>query len=248
MKISSLIQSKKLLIAAFAILFAFPVLAQRHAMNDFFMDSAHRDKKAPVRDITFGFLSPLNKHLSFAYEQAMNYQSVLCVRVGIINPSLSILDANNMYSQSESPGAVGGYLSVGAKFFVHPDFVMQGMYRYNDMQGFYFNPEIIIGNFNYTYTWSSYTSYPYYNYVTHTSTDNITSGGVILNLGKQWVFGNRFIVNIHAGIGYGGASVSGPQPPYGQGNVIEMIGGNYFDYLTLGSVAFSGGVDIGILF
>jgi hypothetical protein len=229
-------------------LFSLPAFAQRHASNDFFMDTNHRDNKALVRDITFGFLSPINKHISFAYEQAMNYQSVLCVRVGIISSSIGIQDLGGMYAQSEAPSAGGGYLSVGAKLFVHPDFVMQGMYRYNDMQGFYFNPEVIVGNFNYTYTWYSYSGYPTYRSITTTSTDNVTSYAVILNLGKQWVIGNRFVVNVHAGIGYGGASVSGPQPAYGQGNVLEMIGGNYYDYLASSSIAFSGGLDLGVLF
>ncbi|HXB12812.1 MAG TPA: hypothetical protein VNZ45_12550 [Bacteroidia bacterium] len=248
MKILRTNLSGKLLIAALATLLVFPAFAQRHAMNDYFADTSHHSKNGTKRDITFGFFSPINQHISFTYEQPLNYQMVLSARLGIIGPGFNIGNGGYSYNYSNAPKPLGAYVGCGVKLFIHPDFIMEGMRRYNSMQGVYLMPEFIIGNFNYTTTYSYSTGYPYYQNITGTNTENITNYALILNLGRQWVFAEHFIMGLHAGIGYGGYSVKGGTPQQYPYNYNDYNGANFYDYLASGIIVWSAGIDIGVIF
>jgi hypothetical protein len=168
----------------------------------------------------------------------------ICTQLGIIGPGANTDITGNEYYNN--PISLGAYISCGLKMFMHPDYVRQGMTRYNIMQGFYFMPEVVIGNFNYTYQVTSW-NYPN-NQTSTTVTDNITNYAVILNLGKQWVLSDRFILNIHVGIGYGGTTTKGNIPQSNYNSTDDLTGGNYFDYVTTNLFSYNAGVDMGMLF
>ncbi|NNM95301.1 MAG: hypothetical protein HKL88_07560 [Bacteroidia bacterium] len=208
--------------------------AQRH--DDFLSDSSiiQKYKAAPKSDITFGFFSPINQHLTFGYEHVISNDWILSGHLGIIGPGFNLNTGGN-FSGITAPNPSGAFASCGAKLFFNE-------YRYEKLQGFYIMPEIVAGYFNY------YSAY-YINQLgwwgsTITVKNGVTQYATFLNLGYQWVMEKMIIFNIHGGLGYGGYKLSGPY----QQNLNDYQMSNFYDYLAAGPLAFSGGIDIGILF
>ncbi len=203
---------------------------------------APKQLKVRKRDVTFGFFSPINQHLSFGYEQPVTSDIILSGHIGIIGLGLNVAGS---YPTSFTSNPTGAYVSCGAKMFFNPDYWINGMYRYNKMQGLYFMPEIVAGYFNY-YSLNYFPNInypnPYYYQAPTTVRNGVTHYALLLNLGKQWVLANVVILNIYAGIGYGGFKLSGPYQQY-----LEPDLSNFYDYLSTGSIAVAAGVDIGVL-
>ena len=145
------------------------------------------------RVIKTAFFAPLFNHLEIGYEQALNNKSVLDVSLGIIGPGVS-----HSAFDGKSKGA---YVKAGTKFFFNPDFVIDGQKRYNDFQGMYFEPQLIIGSFNTTYSYD-----PYYYGTTQSETYNTIDWSLNFNLGREFVLANCVSLNGYAGLGYGGTT------------------------------------------
>ncbi len=172
--------------------------------------------KIRSRIFGFNFFAPLNNHISVTYEKAYGNQISLSAEAGIIGIGL-IPDG-----RSEA----GFFVKAGPKLYFSPDFMMNGMYRYNDMQGAYIKPQIILN---------------YYSAVDDESTSNTASRSnyipvaLMLNFGKQWVVANTMSLDISAGIGYGAGGSS-------NGNQYSHAGG--FSGVP---ITFSSGLVIGFL-
>jgi hypothetical protein len=180
--------------------------------------------------ICFGFFSPLNHHISIGYDRLVGEDFVLSTQVGIIGPGVNF----------SSDQTTGGFIGLGPKLFFSPDFVIDGMRRYNAMQGGYFKPELIVSVFNTTYTSYSY-SYYNYNQTSTTNTNTFAGLGLMLNFGKQWIIAHCVSLDMYAGIGYG---ISSTNNKYDTPT-------NFYDYVTFGSsfpLAFAGGINIGVPF
>jgi len=179
--------------------------------------------------LNFGFFSPLNHHLSFGYDQLVGTSLILSSQVGIIGPGF-----NQMANPSQ-----GAFVEVGPKFFFSPDWIMDGMRRFNAMQGAYFKPELVISVFS-----QSYTSYNFYNYGP-SGNQSYTGVALMLNFGRQWIFANSFVLDMYIGIGYDLTSDN-------SSNINnEPTSDNYFSYISFGSsfpLAISGGINLGIPF
>lgn len=176
--------------------------------------------------ISFGFFSPLNQHISFGYDQLLGTDFVFTSQLGIIGPGIT----NSAYTGKP----VGAFGEVGAKLFFAPDFVTDGLLRYNRMQGTYFKPQIIISSFNYT-------SY-FYNYTTgnQTSITNYTGVALMLNIGRQWILANSVTLDIYAGVGY---AINSDQN--------TDFTGNYYSYESGGPsfpIAGCAGLNLGVPF
>lgn len=140
------------------------------------------------RIISFAFFAPMNSHLEFDYEQVIKNKISFVGALGIIGPGIDLEQVN--------PGGV--YFKAGTKFYFSPDYMLNGMYRYNNLQGAYFKPEIIISAF------SSSPSAIFYD----SSPDRSSTAAIafMLNYGKQWVIQNSVSFDWHIGIGYGASS------------------------------------------
>ncbi len=185
--------------------------------------------------VSFGFFSPLNHHISFGFDKLVGTNLILSTQAGIIGPGIT--------QNSNSSG--GGFIEAGPKLFFSPDWLMDGMHRYNAMQGGYFKPEIAISVFSQADQTYSYTNY---NYTSQTNNQTYTGLALILNFGKQWIFANSFALDMYVGVGYSLSSLtSGSNVP----NNASETPTNYFCYLTSGSgfpLAFSAGINLGVPF
>lgn len=104
----------------------------------------------------------------------------------------------------------------GYKFIKTPDFRMRGMRYAHLLKGGYVRPEVI---FN-VYSFDSYSySNSYYGEPTRATS---VSGAIVLNLGKQWVFGDSFMVDLFGGVGFGFSGTSGDS--YNQNFNYGMVG------------------------
>ena len=202
-------------------------------------DNNQNSKKLKKSIISFGFFSPLNRHVSFQYDQLIGTDLILSSQLGIIGPGVT---------QTNYP-AKGFFLEVGPKLFFSPTWIMDGMRRMNAMQGGYFKPEIIISTFSQSY------SYYYYSYQgggTITQSHPYTGVALMLNIGHQWVMANSFSIDMYFGMGYNVSSfnTSGTlNNNYTYNN--EPYNYNYYSYLTTGPdfpLAFSAGINIGVPF
>ncbi len=172
-----------------------------------------------------GFLSPLVGATSFTYEKSLKPGKSIEATMGVIGLGIT---------GTRDPK--GLYFKFGYKFIKSPDFYQKGTRFDHILKGAYVRPEISI---------SSYTI----NSKNLDFIDNgqLNSGGVresntmfafMINLGKQWVFDNRFVLDWFAGLGYGfGHSYQN------NGNHYAFMGG-VPDF----PLAVTSGIRIGILF
>jgi len=192
-------------------------------------------QKIKKRIISFGFFSPLNRHISFGYDQLIGDDLVFTSQVGIIGPGIT---NTSTYAYDQQPG--GAFVEAGVKLFFSPDFVTDGMHRYNTMQGGYFKPQIIVSSFDLTNYSTNYGYYPYYNHQTNSTRVNYTGAAFMLNFGKQWMFAGSVTLDMYVGVGY---SINAQSKT-------DYIA-NYYSYLSTGStlpLAFSAGINLGVPF
>jgi hypothetical protein len=167
------------------------------------------------------FLSPLNGSLWLGYERSVKPGQSFEVELGIIGAGFDVAEQN--------PRGVG--LKGGYKFIKTPDFYMKGMRYSHILKGGYIKPELIITNYSadvYVYdpnTWEE-----------SLERVNTTGGAVMINLGKQWIYSDVFLLDLYFGIGYGFSSDRDV-------NQYGFVGGN-----SDVPIAFSAGMKIGGLF
>ena len=156
------------------------------------------------------FLTPINGVTGFSYERALKPGQSVEASIGIIG-----LGFNN-------PGAAAGLgIKAGYKFIRSPDFYLDGMRYAHILKGGYVRPELAFAS-----------------YSLRTEDRNVTKMAIMLNIGKQWVFSDVFLVDLFFGLGYGYSSAEGMDDwPY---------------YFAVGTndvpLAFNWGFRIGFLF
>jgi hypothetical protein len=101
--------------------------------------------------------------------------------------------------------AAGLFVTGGVKLYFSPDYLMDGMRRFNDFQGGYFNPVIIYSGFGFDYDSYNQTTGTY---VSKRGVNN--SFALMLHFGRQWVLAKTVSIEMYGGIGYGWSSVSAP--------------------------------------
>ncbi|HAH22300.1 MAG TPA: hypothetical protein DCL77_00770 [Prolixibacteraceae bacterium] len=139
--------------------------------------------------LKFHFFSPIYNATAFTYERSLKPGSSIEVGVGIIGLGK---DLNN-------DDASGVYFNVGYKFIKDPDFYLKGMRYAHVLKGAYFKPEIAFSTYHYFNDYNTYQGYNTYG----RNRERVMMGAFILNVGKQWVFTNRFLVDWYVGAGYG---------------------------------------------
>lgn len=173
--------------------------------------------------IKVDFLSPLTGNTTFSYERSIRPGRSYEFTLGIIG--LGIDPNNNQQS--------GFFIKGGAKLIKSPDFYFRGMRYAHILKGGYFKPEVAFG-----YYTRNYGQYDYYYSADRTTRDKVISGAIFLNLGKQWIMDNSFLMDFYVGIGYG--FDDGPED-----------GGYHYGYVVGSSqfpIAAQAGLKIGFLF
>lgn len=150
------------------------------------------------RAIKVDFIAPLTGYSQFSYEKSTGVGKGYELTLGIIGAGKSdVLDYydNTLRSTRKNPFGIG--VSAGYKFNKLPDFLFGRTRLRHIMQGSYVKPSIILGN--YSENQVVYKQSQQYVVERH----NTSFGALHLELGKQWVFGDRFLVNLYYGFGYG---------------------------------------------
>ena len=186
------------------------------------------------RAVKMNFLSPLMGYTQLAYEQNLKPGRSYEVSLGIIglgrNQELSYWDGT--VKKEDQSGVFGSF---GYKFIRVPDFTTNNQKYGHILQGFYVKPEIMIGHF----------SNNGYNYDTQTVLKRKTTfGAALINIGKQWVFSDAFVIDLYGGVGYALKNRSDNNSDYYDYN------GRLYGAITGtddADFAFSGGFRIGFL-
>ncbi|MCC6410316.1 MAG: hypothetical protein IT270_01580 [Saprospiraceae bacterium] len=135
--------------------------------------------------IKIGFMGPLVGYTNIIYERN--------VRPGRSWEVKGVLVGLGRQLEDEAVGFIGTY---AYKFYKKPTFYTSDMKRSHLLQGGYIKPEVFVG-----YT-SFISDYDYYNNTNGEKTESFT-GGFMVNLGKEWIFDDAFVLDLSFGIGYG---------------------------------------------
>lgn len=142
------------------------------------------DKKHALK---IHFLSPLFEHTAFSYEKSIRPGRSFEAEFGIIGLGF---DSNELEKSS------GIFLSSGYKFMKTPDFY-SSRYKYaHILKGSYVKPQIALSFYNNEY--ESFSSSGI-----ETKDQSIVAGALLINLGKQIIYDDFFLIDYSFGIGYG---------------------------------------------
>ena len=136
------------------------------------------------------FLSPLTGNTTLFYEHSIRPGRSLEAGLGIIGLGLDPGDINPF----------GAFIRFAPKFIKSPDYYLRGMRYAHILKGTYVKPEILLGYYARDFEdwyWDGY----YENY--RNERKNVFTGAILLNVGKQWVFDNAFLLDFYFGLGYG---------------------------------------------
>lgn len=195
-----------------------------------------------TKAIKFNFLSPLLGYAQFSFEKSVSPLKSYELGLGIIgagkNYQIDNYYINGQY-QPYKRNAFGVFVDAGYKFNKLPNFFSKGTRMTHVMQGTYVKPTATLGFYK-----DNALSYKTGNPVIETRHN--VFGAVILNFGRQWVFGEKFLVDLYYGIGYAFDNTKNDNSNnYYSDNLY-----NHFVIQKVGSGAnlgFSGGVKIGLL-
>jgi hypothetical protein len=152
-----------------------------------------------TKAIKLNFLSPLIGYSEFSFEKQVSVGKSYELSLGIIGlGNNNILDYNYTSSINETKkNQFGVFVSGGYKFSKLPDFLF-GRTRFTHiMQGAYIKPVIYLGS--YSENRIAYKANSQYDI----EKQQVNFGALHLEFGKQWVFGNKVLIDGYWGLGYG---------------------------------------------
>ena len=143
--------------------------------------------------VKFGFMAPLVGYSTFSFERCLNPGKSFETGFSVIGLG------KNIYTDIRDAGFS---VRAGYKFIKSPDFYLKGMRYSHILKGNYVKLEPVFMVYHHKesgreYYWSSS-----YN-DTDESSGWITKFAILVVLGKQWIFKDKFLVDSFWGIGYG---------------------------------------------
>lgn len=192
--------------------------------------------------VKINFLAPLLGYTQISFERSVSPLKGYELGAGIIgagkNYEIDDYYINGQY-QPYKRNAFGGFIEAGYKFNKLPNFWNKGMRMSHIMQGTYIKPTATFG-----YYTDNAVNYKTGNPVVEKR--NNVFGAIILNFGHQWVFGDKFLVDIYYGLGYAFDNVKDDnENSYYSTNVY-----NHFVIQKAGpgaNLGLSGGLKVGLL-
>ena len=151
--------------------------------------------------IKINFLAPLYGYTEFGYEQSLGVGRAYELSLGIIGLGKSEMieysDFNSGQVFSDKRGQAGVFIAGGYKFGKLPDFIIFGKTKMTHlMQGTYAKPILYFGYYKENVI-AEKTG-------TETlETQHVTFGALQIELGHQWVFSDKFLLDLYWGFGYG---------------------------------------------
>lgn len=148
--------------------------------------------------IKIDFLAPLLGYSQFSFEKSTGVGRSYELSLGIIGLGKSQqLDYYYDNLTITNRNQFGFFAAAGYKFNKLPDFLF-GRTRFTHlMQGAYAKPVFYLGNYS-----ENRVAYKDNNqYVTEKQ--HVTFGALQIEFGKQWVFGEKFLIDLYWGLGYG---------------------------------------------
>lgn len=149
--------------------------------------------------IKVDFLGPLIGYSQFSFEKSTGVGKGYELSLGIIglgkSSSLNYYDSQLGDVKKNQFGIFAGG---GFRFSKLPDFIVFGKTRFTHlMQGTYIKPMLYLGNYSENrIAWKANNNYT-------VEKQNVTFGALQVELGRQWVYGDRFLLDVYFGLGYG---------------------------------------------
>ncbi len=148
--------------------------------------------------IKIDFFGPLLGYTQITYEKSTSVGKSYELSLGIIGAGKSrLLDYSYNDIKLERRNQFGLFAAAGYKFSKLPDFLFGRTRFMHVMQGAYAKPVVYLGNYS-----ENVILYKGNNEYT-AERKNITFGALQVELGKQWVFGDKFLIDGYWGLGYG---------------------------------------------
>jgi len=144
------------------------------------------------------FMAPLLGYSEFSYEKSIGVGKSYELSLGIIGlgKSTQLNWYNNGVQQETHKNQFGLYAGAGYKFNKLPDFLF-GRTRFSHiMQGSYAKPQFYFGNY-------SENIIAYKSGGQSVEKANTTFSAIEIEFGKQWVFGDKLLIDSFWGLGYG---------------------------------------------
>lgn len=152
-----------------------------------------------TKAIKINFLSPLLGYTEIGFEKSLSPLKSYEINFGIIGAGKNTISESYYSNGTYLPykrNAFGFFADAGYKFKKLPTFFNRGMRMTHIMQGSYIKPTITLGY----YTDHALNYKDYSNPVVEKR--NNAFGALTLDLGKEWVFGDKFLLDIFWGFGY----------------------------------------------
>lgn len=150
--------------------------------------------------IKLNFMSPLMGYTGLTFEHSIKPGQAVEANFAIIglgaNHSLDgVYVGTGVYVDTYKRGQAGVGFGFGYKFIRTPDFINRNVHYAHLLQGGYIKPVIYFGSYG-------------ENIVVDkgggavVDRRHVTYGAIMMELGKQWVFGQKFLLDFYGGIGY----------------------------------------------
>jgi hypothetical protein len=152
-----------------------------------------------TKAIKLNFLSPLMGYSEFGFEKSLTPLKSYEIEFGIIGAGKNRVSESYYYNGSNPEykrNAFGFFADAGYKFKKLPTFFNRGMRMTHIMQGSYIKPTFTFGYYND----NALNTKDYNNPVIEKR--HTIFGALTINLGKQWIFGDKFLLDVFFGLGY----------------------------------------------
>lgn len=170
--------------------------------------------------LKFNLLSPITGGYALTYERSLKPARSIEAEIGLI--------AQSENNEMDSPEAHGLFIKTGYKMMRSPDYYMRGMKYAHILKGSYVKPEIAFTSFSYDKT-------KYIDDDPKSGTE--TKVAILVNVGKQIVYSNAFVIDFFVGAGYAFGDMD-----------LEL---DYYAFLVtseVNSFVVTGGLKVGFLF
>lgn len=163
------------------------------------------------RALKISFLSPLFGYTEFTYEKSLYPSRSWEVAIGLIG----------LGSNSFGISPRGVYAKYAYKFIRSPEYYTNRMDYAHVLKGMYLAPEIALRYYSYDLSYFNTEKVEY-------DIERIQSYGfaLLIKVGKQWIFNDKLLIDLSAGLGYG----------------IGEIGGDEYDFNTFYTYGFKAGL------
>jgi hypothetical protein len=203
------------------------------------------DKQKRI-NIKLGILTPLQGYTDLGFEYSIKPMHSIEGSLGIIG--LGSKELNIFGSQASDRGAT---LTAGYKVYARPDFFLRKVRNAHRMSGLYIQPTLAVSYLTSTETVLAY-DYDLNKSYNYDAKSSVFQGALLFKMGKQYIFGDIFSLDINAGVGFGMKNVK--EIESSNTDIMQydiLYSGSYGNYgfttFQGGALALSAGLKIGVL-